>query len=164
METIRKLVRYKAWADELLFAEVARMPAEALVAPQPIVFGNLLRTLNHVLAMDFVWQSHLLGRPHGLTTRNPADCPPLDEIARRQAAIDRWYVDYTQTLDAAAFDEAVAFVFIGGGPGRMTRADILVHVVNHGTYHRGHVAQIMRPLQPPPVSDYPVFLKETSGD
>ena len=41
----------------------------------------------------------------------------------------------------------------------MIRADIVLHTVNHGTYHRGHVTQMMRAWQAPPITDYPVFLK-----
>src|SRR5262249_44930911 len=159
-----KLVRYKSWANELLFDAVAKMSPEALVAPQPIVFGNLVRTLNHVLTMDYVWQSHLRGQPHSLSTRNPDSCPPLADIARAQVEMDRWYVDYADALSEVRCGEVVEFTFIGGGPGAMTRADILLHVVNHGTYHRGHVAQMMRPSRPPPVSDYPVFLKSLRSD
>jgi uncharacterized damage-inducible protein DinB len=61
MSDIRTLLRYKAWANELIFADVAKLPEPVLVEPQPIIFGNLLRTLNHVHAMDYVWQSHLQG-------------------------------------------------------------------------------------------------------
>ena len=159
MNSLQKLVRYKAWANDLLFDAVAKMPEAALVAPHPIVFGNLVRTLNHVLAMDHVWQSHLCGRPHGLSTRNPEFCPPFVEIAQAQKEMDRWYIDYTDALSGTARDDFVEFTFIGGGPGAMTRGDIVLHVVNHGAYHRGHVAQMMRPAQPPPITDYPVFLK-----
>jgi uncharacterized damage-inducible protein DinB len=159
MREIRKLVRYKAWANELLFAAVAKMPEPALLAPQPIVFGNLLRTLNHVLAMDHVWRSHLSGVPHGLGTRNPEFCPPFAEIVAMQNDMDRWYRDYADALSEADSTQIVDFNFIGGGPGAMTRADILLHVVNHGTYHRGHVAGMMRPTLAPPITDYPVFLK-----
>lgn len=163
MDCLQRLVRYKAWANEQLFAAVGRMPEDALVAPQPIVFGNLLRTLNHVLAMDFVWQSHLLGKPHGLATRNPEHCPAFGPIVMQQAAMDRWYVEQVDAMAPAQRDEIVEFTFIGGGPGAMTRADIVLHAVNHGTYHRGHVAQMMRPLEPAPVTDYPVFLKTFRG-
>lgn len=159
MDNLQKLVRYKAWANELLFDAVSKMPDAALVAPHPIVFGNLARTLNHVLAMDHVWQSHLCGRAHGLSTRNPDFCPPFAEIAQAQREMDGWYIDYADGLDDTARAEVVEFKFIGGGPGAMTRADIVLHVVNHATYHRGHVAQMMRASQPPPISDYPVFLK-----
>lgn len=164
MRSIRKLVRYKAWANELLFAELAKIPQDALVAPQPIVFGNLLRTLNHVFAMDFVWQSHLRGEPHGLATRNPDCCPPFAEIASAQAQMDRWFIAYADALADAARDESVEFTFIGGDSSAMTRGDIILHVVNHGSYHRGHVAQMMRSWISPPIADYPVFLKAAACD
>ena len=156
--TLSKLVRYKAWANALTFDVIGTMPPHTLVAPQPIVFGSLLRTLNHVLAMDHVWRSHLLGRQHGLSTRNPEHCPPLAEIRDTQRDMDAWFIDYADCLDAG--DEIVEFEFIGGGPGAMSRTDIVLHVVNHGTYHRGHVAQMMRAHAAPPVTDNPVFLKQ----
>jgi uncharacterized damage-inducible protein DinB len=164
MREVRKLVRYKAWANELLFAAIAKMPEDTLVAPQPIVFGNLLRTLNHVLAMDHVWRSHLLGTPHGLMTRNPDFCPAFAKIADAQSQMDRWYIEYADALPDDASVQTVDFMFIGGGPGVMTRADVLLHVVNHGSYHRGHVASMMRPAMAPPITDYPVFLKTLPRD
>lgn len=153
------LARYKAWANDLLYAALARLPAGALIAPRPTVFGSMLRTLNHVYAMDRVWQAHLEGRPHGLTTRNPDDPPPLHALRDAQREMDAWYVRYADSLGESAHDEAVRFTFIGGGAGEMTRREILLHVVNHGTYHRGHVADMMYQISvPPPTTDLPVYL------
>jgi uncharacterized damage-inducible protein DinB len=43
----------------------------------------------------------------------------------------------------------------------MSRSDILLHVVNHTTYHRGHAASILYELHiSPPTTDLPVFLRE----
>ena len=162
MADIRQLLRYKAWANDLIFAALAKLPVEALVEPQPIIFGNLLRTLNHTYAMDYVWQAHLQKTPHGLTSRNPDYCPPLSDLTDAQTKIDRWYIDYADKLSDAKREEVVEFDFIGGGTGAMTREEILMHAVNHGTYHRGHVAAMMfRNATPPPTTDFPVFLRET---
>jgi uncharacterized damage-inducible protein DinB len=164
MKTLRMLTRYKEWADRLLFQSLARVPAEALAKPQPIVFGSLLRTLNHVHAMDEVWRAHLTGRPHGFTTRNPEDCPSFAELRVAQADMDDWYVSYAETLDEALSDQEVRFEFIGGNPGAMSRSDILLHVVNHGTYHRGHVGDMMYALHAhPPTTDLPVFLRNAGA-
>jgi uncharacterized damage-inducible protein DinB len=160
MDYLRTLMHYKAWADELIFAAVGRLPEAELTAPRKIIFGNLLRTLNHVYAMDEVWRAHLEGRPHGYTTRNPEACPPLAELREAQKAMDGWFVSYADALPEAKHDETVNFRFIGGGPGSMTRRDILLHVANHGTYHRGNVASMMYQAgTPPPTTDLPVFLK-----
>ena len=161
MNYIQVLTRYKAWADDLFLSTVATVPVPELVAPRPIVFGSLIRTLNHVYAMDLVWQSHLLGKPHGLTTRNPEHCPEFEDLARSQRAIDDWYVDYASSIPEKALGEPVEFEFIGGGKGVMLRRDILLHVVNHTTYHRGHAADILYHLGLfPPTTDLPVFLRE----
>ena len=154
-------MRYKAWADRLLFQTVAGLPEAALTASQPIIFGSLLRTLHHVYAMDTVWRAHLLGETHGFTSRNPDTCPAFAALRAAQAAIDDWYPGYAESLSDAACDEVIAFTFIGGGDGRMRREDMLLHVVNHATYHRGHVASMLYQLAvPPPTTDFPVFLRE----
>jgi uncharacterized damage-inducible protein DinB len=160
MDYLWTLMRYKAWANELIFAAAAKLPEAELTAPRKIIFGNLLRTLNHVHAMDEVWRAHLEGRPHGYTTRNPDACPPLPELREAQGAMDAWFVDYAGSLEEPTQEEVVSFRFIGGGPGAMTRRDILLHVANHATYHRGNVASMMYQAGvPPPTTDLPVFLK-----
>jgi uncharacterized damage-inducible protein DinB len=158
MDYLKTLMRYKAWANELVFAAAARLPEAELTAPRKIVFGSLLRTLNHVYAMDDVWRAHLEGRAHGYATRNPDACPPLAGLREAQKAMDEWFVQYAGSL--AREDEVVEFRFIGGGPGAMSRRDILLHVANHGTYHRGNVASMMYQAgMPPPTTDLPVFLQ-----
>ena len=164
MNSLPMLTRYKAWADEQILHAAAQLPDSVLTADQPIIFGSILRTLHHVYAMDVVWQSHLQGRPHGYDTRNPADCPPLTELHERQTEIDTWFSDYATSLSDAAGTEEVRFDFIGGGQGVMTRTAILLHVVNHATYHRGHVAAMFYAASiSPPTTDLPVFLHRNSA-
>lgn len=164
MKTLRMLMRYKAWTNRLLFQSLAHLPAAALSQPQPIVFGSLLRTLNHVRAMDEVWRAHLSGRPHGFTTRNPQECPEFAPLRAAQVDLDVWYVRYADSLDETVCDELVRFEFIGGTPGSLSRRDMLLHVVNHGTYHHGHIADMMYALNVhPPTTDLPVFLRNAGA-
>jgi uncharacterized damage-inducible protein DinB len=163
MNYMQVLTRYKAWADGLFLTVVSKVPVSELTAPRPIVFGSLIRTLNHSYAMDYVWQSHLLGKPHGLTTRNPEKHPEIQELATAQRDMDNWYVKYADSISDRESGEIVEFEFIGGGCGAMSRRDILLHVVNHTTYHRGHAADILYHLNMvPPTTDLPVFLREHS--
>jgi len=160
VSTLLTLVRYKAWANKLLFDALARIPAAELTAPRPIVFGSILRTVNHVYAMDEVWQANLEGRPHGHTTRNPPIAPSLGELTAAQARMDDWYVSYAESLSPGAEAEKVDFTFIGGGSASLARRDIILHVVNHGTYHRGNVASMLYEVGVvPPTTDLPVYLR-----
>lgn len=163
LRNIRMLTRYSAWANSLLYLSLGELPEIELTNPRQIVFGNLIRTLNHVYTIDLVWQAHLEGRAHGFTTRTPDVVMSFSDLRFAQAALDTWYIRYAEEMSDRLGEEIVDFTFIGGGDGSMTRGDILLHVVNHTTYHRGHIAAMMYQIPVrPPTTDLPVFLRNAA--
>jgi uncharacterized damage-inducible protein DinB len=159
--TARMLARYNAWANKLIFDSVAALPAGEATRERASLFRNMVHTLNHNYVIDRIWQAHLEGREHGYETRNTKDHPPLPELWRAQQEIDRWYVDWSDSLSDAALDEKVRYTLIGGNTGAMTRGEILLHVINHTTYHRGFVADLFYQVPArPPTTDLPVFFRE----
>jgi uncharacterized damage-inducible protein DinB len=163
LRNIRLLTRYSAWANSLLYLAIGELPEDELTKPRQIVFGNLVRTLNHVYTIDLVFQAHLEGREHGFKTRTPDVRVSFSELRMAQATLDSWYIRYAEEMSDRLGEEMVDFTFIGGGDGSMSRGDILLHVVNHTTYHRGHIAAMMYqiPAQPP-TTDLPVFLRNAA--
>ena len=163
LRNIRLLTRYSAWANSLLYLAIGELPEPELTKPRQIVFGNLIRTLNHVYTIDLVFQAHLEGREHGFKTRTPDVRVFLSELQAAQARLDNWYIRYAEEMSDRLGEEVVDFTFIGGGEGSMSRGDILLHVVNHTTYHRGHIAAIMYQIPAkPPTTDLPVFLRNAA--
>ena len=162
--TARMLTRYNAWANRLIFEAVAALPpAEALKERQSL-FRNMVHTLNHNYVIDRIWQAHLEGREHGYEARNTKEHPPLADLWKAQQEIDAWYETWSDRLYDAALDEKVSFTLIGGNRGVMTRGEILLHVVNHTSYHRGFVADLFYQVPGgvrPPTTDLPVYLRET---
>ncbi len=157
------LLHYNAWANRLIFDAVAALPPGAATLERKSLFRNMVHTLNHNYVIDLIWQAHLEGREHGFPARNTPSHPPLDELWRAQQEVDRWYIDWSEATTASALDEEVSFTLIGGNRGRMSRADIVLHVVNHTTYHRGFVADMFYQVPaPPPITDLPVYLREVS--
>jgi len=159
--TVRMLIRYKAWANEMTFRAAMSLPEGEAERARPTRFGNIVHTLNHAYVIDDIFRAHLEGRPHGYEARNIAHPPPLAALWQSVQAVDRWYVGYAEGLGDDALGEMVRFEFVGGGAGAMTREAILLHVVNHGTYHRGFVGDMF--YQVPavlPANDLPVFLRD----
>jgi uncharacterized damage-inducible protein DinB len=161
-QAARMLARYNSWANRLIFEAVAALPAGEATREHKSLFKNMVHTLNHNYVIDLIWQAHLEGREHGFTARNTPDHPPLDELWRRQQVVDDWYIAWSDGLSEAALGEKLNFTLIGGNRGTMTRAEILLHVVNHTTYHRGFVADLFYqvPDARPPTTDLPVYLRE----
>ena len=157
----RMLTRYNAWSNRLMFDAVAALPPGEAVKERTSLFKNMVHTLNHNYVIDAIWQAHLEGRPHGYAARNTVDYPPLAELKEKQDAIDQWYIQWADALTDAALDEQVQFTLIGGTAGTMTRFEILQHVVNHTSYHRGFVCDMFFEVPArPPTMDLPVFLRE----
>jgi uncharacterized damage-inducible protein DinB len=57
--------------------------------------------------------------------------------------------------------DIVNFRFVDGGTGAMSRSEIILHIVNHGTYHRGLVSDMMYQVPAvPPTNDLTVYLRD----
>ena len=62
---------------------------------------------------------------------------------------------------AAMLEESFTYVNLKGEQSTYRFADILVHVVNHGTYHRGQLGHLLRDLGlTPPSTDYLIFRRD----
>ena len=158
---IRMLVRYSAWANERLFALLSTLSGDVVTAKHASAFASIVNTLSHAHVVDLIWMAHLEGREQGFTARVTEHEPPMASLRSAQALLDQWYVDYADGLTDAAHDEALQFEFVDGGAGAMSRGNILLHVVNHKTYHRGYVADLLyHSGTRPPVMDLPVFLRD----
>lgn len=157
----KMLTSYKAWANEIVYSTAAALPESELLAVRPTTFKTIASTLNHVYVVDRIFQAHLQGTSHEYTARNTPTHPPLPELWEAVKALDRWYLDYAAALPEASWSERVAFQFVGGGEGEMSRLEILLHLVNHATYHRGFVGDMFNQSGVfPRASDQTVFLRD----
>ena len=158
-----QLTRYSQWANRRLFEYLGTLPADELLASRSDGAGSILKVLNHARVVDRIWQAHLLATQHGFTSRNTEVLPRFDELGGDQAVLDAWYAEYAHQLGEAQAAEVVHFRFVDGGPGAMTRAEMILHVVNHKTYHRGYVAQMLYQAgRKPPTMDLPVFVRDAA--
>ncbi len=161
LRNLRMLSRYTAWANARLFDALAALPPGEATARRNHGQHSMVGTLAHAWVVDRIWQAHLQGRAHGYSSRQPEVEPALSQLQQDQAALDRWYIAFADNLDAAAEAKVVDFRFVDGGAGAMRRGDMLLHVINHKTYHRGYVADMLYQAGcRPPVMDLPVFLRD----
>lgn len=157
----RMLARYNEWADKILFDAVAALPPGEATKERPTLFKTMVRTLNHNLLIDVMWQAHLEGRDHGYQRRDVVLEPELNGLWGAQKKMHDWFTQWSDTQTDASLSEDVRFTLTGGNQGVMTRGEILLHVVNHHSYHRGWVCeQFFQVPRQPPTIDLPVFRRE----
>ena len=160
-DTLLMLTEYKEWADRIAFDAVMAIPEEEALKPRASTFTNMVHTLSHVYVVDDIFRHHLTGRKHAYTMRNLAETPPIPELRRLAQDMDRWYIDEVTGWTSEDLGHVVEFEFVGGNKGAMTKEEIVLHVVNHTTYHRGFVGDMLKQVPYKwPANDLTVFLRD----
>ncbi len=149
-QTLAGLVRYSAWASKKLIAFAEALPEDALSKVSPNSHGGILRTFQHIYYADRVWLLRLQQAAiHGF--EDPAPGPSFTELGQVwPPLLDRMVA----WVAAAEPDAAIPFKFFSGEVFSLEVRKIVHHVVNHGTYHRGQIAAMLRQCgHTPPSTD-----------
>ncbi len=155
---LHSLFKYKAWSNDQLFVELAKVDPVA----QQEARHNAMRILNHIYVVDQIFAAHLSGAVQPFTATNTTETPTLEALRDGVAMLDAWYVDYAADASPDQLAENIAFTFTDGDKGLMTREEMLTHVSLHGTYHRGGAGRIMAQASTPPPRDlYTRFLHQS---
>lgn len=136
---LKQAFDYKQWADQRALEAARTLDAVA----QPQAFAFVCQQFNHMLMVEELFRARLLGLPAPHAATNSARLPPLDELESRLWVSDTWFADYIAGLAPASHEQIICFDFADGQAGSMSRLEILFHIINHGSYHRGAIGHAL---------------------
>jgi uncharacterized damage-inducible protein DinB len=162
-ELARQLFAYDAWANRRSFEACATLAPEQFTRDLGSSFPSVRDTLAHIVGAQFVWLERFHGRvPPGLLPA--ADFPDLASLTERSNEIQQGLTDYVDGLSAQDLVETFEYRDLKGRAHSNVRWQTLQHLANHGTYHRGQVATLLRQLGVKPVStDLIAFYRERAA-
>ncbi len=142
----RQHLSFMKWADELLLDAIARhIPHETKV-------------LNHVYLGELVWLRRVQGDKNVQITQL---APPAD-LAALQAAwpeLHREWLDWASTLEDWSVN--IDHLNLRGEAFSMPAWQIVLHLSNHGSYHRGQVSATLRAAGiAPPATDLILWFRQ----
>jgi uncharacterized damage-inducible protein DinB len=147
--------RYSTWASRRLLDASVALGEEALHRDLSVANKSVHGTLCHILMADRVW----LARATGLVLANPREqAEPVETewpriLEQWEALADKW----TDT-DLAS---VITYKDLKGNSYETPLWQIVLHVVNHATLHRGQVMAMFRQLGvAPPSTDLIFFYRE----
>ncbi len=157
---ILDLYSYNRWANDRVLSSCAPLSAAEWSRDLGGSFGSVGQTMAHLAAAEWIWLERWTGRSPSslmgelaLDTLSQVETVLADVEARRDA--------FLQGLDEVTATAELAYTNTKGTPFRAPLWRLLRHVVNHGTYHRGQVANYLRMLGREPLStDMIVFDRE----
>ena len=138
IENFRQLADYNHWANKRLYAAALAMPEPQYRQRTGVFFGSLHGTLNHLLLTDRVWLKRLTGEGEHPPRLDAILFEDRHELARARMAEDARFRRVIGGYSAADLDEAISYQTMSGAPQRQVLREILLHLFNHQTHHRGH--------------------------
>ena len=151
----QQLAAYNSWANARLYEAALALPEDLYRADVGVFFGSLHRTLNHLLLTDRLWLTRLTGV--GAQPKRLDEILYEDrlELARARLAVDARLVVVVGGYDDATLVRPHAYQTTSGKPQEQPLSDILLHLFNHQTHHRGqaHACLSITTRQEPPSLD-----------
>ena len=152
---IRALIGYVRWANQRLLDAAARLSSEEFTRELGASFGSVRGTLVHIMYGERRWLQFWTDGTFA-AAMDPAAFPDTATITASwsQLELDR------QTFVDGLTDAKLA-MRVSVGDQSYTLGELIQHILDHSTYHRGQVASLIRQLgYAPPPTGFRFFLSE----
>jgi uncharacterized damage-inducible protein DinB len=161
LEDVHSLYAYNSWANHRVLEACAPLDAAKFAQDLHSSFPSVRDTLRHIMLAEWLWLERWLGRSPGF---------PADEFADLASMRSRWQEieadlnAFIRKLSAADLGRIVEYKNTKGHAFANPMWQMLQHLVNHGTYHRGQITTMLRQLGATPVTtDLIAFYREQAG-
>ena len=126
-----KLYQYNAWCNDRVLLCLQR---------QKVVDEKILSVMGHVVAAQFLWLHRIKALP-------PPDVKlwgqySLDQLISMAAEAGKQWVEFVQETDN--FNRELTYTNYVGEAYVNNVETIMIHLVNHSSYHRGQIAMLLR--------------------
>jgi uncharacterized damage-inducible protein DinB len=135
-------LNYSEWASRRLLDAATSLPEEELKRDHGTSDKSVLGTLVHVFAADRHWLARVRLQDPG---RFVEESDYSLEVLREQwPGIHVGWREWLSAQPEESLAEAIEYADLKGRPYATPRWQIVLHVVNHGTHHRGQAAGFLR--------------------
>jgi uncharacterized damage-inducible protein DinB len=138
--------RYNQWANTRPYRMAGLLPDEAYRRNVGAFFGSLHGTLNHLLTTDRIWMRRLTHTGDHPQKLNGIMFDDFSSLRVAREAEDQRIVGFVEALSDADMEKVWDYRTLNGTPFGQSLRDILAHVFNHQTHHRGQAHTILTVL------------------
>ncbi len=145
-ELLQQLSLYNIWANQLLFELILTLPEERLEMEVPSSFNSLYKTVLHMLNAESIWwqrmkmQERIIAPAENFTGN-------FKELSKELNKQNKQWRDLIGNASKPMLQHEFIYYNIKKQQFKQPVYQMLLHVFNHGTYHRGQLVNMLRQLQ-----------------
>jgi uncharacterized damage-inducible protein DinB len=144
-DDLRLLIDYHYWARDRVLDAVSAITPEQFTRPMGNSFSSVRDTVAHICAAERIWITRLKGENlQGL--QKPDRLPDVGAARKEWSELEGEMREQLARLGPEAVERTIEYRDLRGNDQSDVLWQMLQHVVNHGTYHRGQITTMLRQL------------------
>ncbi len=147
---LKQLFDYTHWANGAVLDATAPLTPEQRTRDLRSSFPSVHATLLHIAQSDWIWLRRWQGESPAAEPSWTTDTHA--QLRQQWETVMRERAGFLEPLDDTAMRRVVPYRRLDGSAHESELWQLLLHVVNHSTYHRGQVTTMLRQLGAPAVS------------
>ncbi len=142
--------RYHQWASDELMRAARELPDDELYRDRHSSHGGIFGTLCHIYLADQVWLARLRGDAQVAYGEAP---PSIEALASAWRPVQEGLIAWAE-VQAPNWDRVLSIRRMNGELLESPLWEVALHLVNHGTLHRGQAMAMLRQMgRTPPTTD-----------
>ena len=114
--------------------------------------NSIRNSLNHLLVIDKIWLANMKKEKHVFTNLQTILFENMNDLWEEKKITENEIRGYVTTLNEDEMEEIIEFELIGGNKSSLPRFMIITHLITHGGYHRGIIAEMCGKIPLPPIA------------
>lgn len=144
-QDLRTLLDYHYWARDRLLDALDLIAPEQYTRDLGSSFKSIRDTVAHTYSAEWAWHSRWVGQSP--TGPLPFDqFPDVASVRTAWTALEPKVRAYVEEAGDIGMTRVIDYKLINGQPGSTPLWQMVQHVVNHASYHRGQVTTMLRQI------------------
>ncbi len=145
-QDVEFLNEYNRWANARMLDAASKLTSEQFTTDLKSSHRSVRDTLAHILAAEWIWLERWNGTsPQALL--NPVEFPTVDSLQTRWSDLESDFQSFISGLNDESLEKVIAYTNTRGEVWKYTLGQMIQHVMNHSSYHRGQVTTMLRQLE-----------------
>lgn len=157
---IQFYVDYNLWANRLIGARLALVSTELIDMEIMSSFSSIRKTVFHIWDAETIWLARLQGTS---PTEFPSINMPPDTPVHYFLKKSEEFQEFVHAQTEEFLKSEITYKTTTGTPYTMEVSGIIMHCMNHSTFHRGQIVTLLRQvgLADIPQTDLIEFMRKT---
>jgi uncharacterized damage-inducible protein DinB len=150
LDDMRILFEFNYWAKARLMGVLESLSDEQFAKDLGSSHGGIYGTLLHVVGAENIWLSRWTDKTV-LKLLDPKDYPTLAAVRKKWDEVEHGMSEFVSSLTEENISAVVTYKTTEGKQFSYPLWQMMQHVVNHSSYHRGQIVTMLRQLGIRPV-------------